>query len=104
MGILRRRSKNKITDYGSTTDGDKHFTEEGRVAEITVDLVPQVRAKMPEDEVNGSGDSIVSQMIKQPPHEHSLLEYEMFPRSVYGAGRSPPSSWKTCEICSPADA
>ena len=34
-------------------DGDGHFTEQGRVAEITVDLVLQARAKMSENEVNG---------------------------------------------------
>ena len=32
-------------------DGDRHFTEEGRVAEITFDLVPQARAKMSENKL-----------------------------------------------------
>ena len=39
------------------TDGDRHFTKEGRVAEITIDSVRQARAKMAENKVNGLEDS-----------------------------------------------
>ena len=48
-------------------DGDRHFLEEGRVAEITMDLVSQARAKMAENKVNGPEDSVVSGMIKHLP-------------------------------------
>ena len=52
-------------------DGDRHFvTEHGRVAEITIDLVLQARAKMSENKVNGPEDSIVSEMNKQWPQEN----------------------------------
>ena len=41
-------------------DGDRHFAEEGRVAEITIDLVLPARAKVAENKVNGPEDSIAS--------------------------------------------
>ena len=52
-------------------DGDRHFTEEGRVAGITVELVLQAGAKMTENKVNGLNDPIASDMIKQLPQELS---------------------------------
>ena len=55
-------------------DGNRHFAEQGSVAEITTDLVSQAWAKMSEHKVNRPADSIVSEMIKQLPQ-------------VYGAGR-----------------
>ena len=51
-------------------DGDGHFTEEERVAEITVHLVLQAKAKMAEERVHGPEDSIVTEMIKQLPQEN----------------------------------
>ena len=33
--------------------GDRQFTDDGRGAEITIDLVLQARAKMSENKVNG---------------------------------------------------
>ena len=45
-------------------DGDRHFTAEGRLAEMTIDLVLQARAELPENTVNGPEASIVSEMIK----------------------------------------
>ena len=47
----------------------RHFTEQGRVAEITIDLVSHARAKMSENKVIGPQDSIVSEMVKQLLHE-----------------------------------
>ena len=43
--------ENRIEYY--TKKGDQHFTDDGRRAEITIDLVLQARAKMSEIEVNG---------------------------------------------------
>ena len=48
--------------------GNQHFTEEGRNAEITVDLVLQARAKLSDDKVNGPEDAIVSEMIQKVAH------------------------------------
>ena len=42
----------------------KHFTEDGRVTEITIDLVLQAIAKMAENKVNWQEYSIAREMIK----------------------------------------
>ena len=44
--------------------GDQHFTDDGRGAKITVDLVLQATAKMSEYKVNGPEDAVASEMIK----------------------------------------
>ena len=49
--------------------GNRHFTVQGRVAKITIDLVLQARAKMPENKVIGPEDSVVSETIEQLPQE-----------------------------------
>ena len=49
--------------------GDQQFTVDGRRAEITIDPVLQARAKMTGNSVNGPGDRVVSEMIKQCPLE-----------------------------------
>ena len=46
-----------------------NFTEEGRTAEITLDLFLQAGAKMSDNKVHGPEDAIVSDMIKQLPLE-----------------------------------
>ena len=43
-----------------------HFTEEGRIVEITVDLVFTARARMAEERVTGLEDSVVAEIIKDP--------------------------------------
>ena len=43
----------------SEKKGNLQFTENGRNAEITVDLVLQVRAKLSENKVNGPEDALV---------------------------------------------
>ena len=45
----------------------EHFTEQGRVAEISVDLELQAKALLSDDKVRGPEDSVVSEMIKQLP-------------------------------------
>ena len=42
--------------------GDGHFTEDGRGAEIAVDLVLQARAKMSDNKVNGPEGADVSEI------------------------------------------
>ena len=73
---LQRHCEEMYTDQEETKEvqenrieyfkkkGEQQFTEEGRTAEITVDLVLQARAKMSDNKVNGPEDAIVSEMIK----------------------------------------
>ena len=68
------------------TYGDRHFTEDRGVAEITVDLVLQAMAKMVEERVNGPEDSIVTEMIKQFPPAN-LRNCKMLPRPLDESGR-----------------
>ena len=70
-----------------TEDGDRHFADQGRVAEITLDLVSQARAKMSEDTVKGPEDAIVSEVINQLPQENILRNHKMLSRTIHGAGR-----------------
>ena len=56
--------------------GNQQFTEEGRNAEIKVDLVLQARAKLSDNKVNGPEDAIVSEMIKKLPMEKSILLFK----------------------------
>ena len=75
--IRRRRKKYKKTEL--------NFTEEGRTAEITLDLVLQAGAKMSDNKVNGPQEAIVSDMIKQLPLEKDLHHYEVFSRTLLGS-------------------
>ena len=61
-------TKEKRIEYFWKTR-NQQFTEEGRKAEITVDLVLQARAKLSGNKVNGPEDAIVSEMIKRLPME-----------------------------------
>ena len=47
----------------------EHFTEQGRVAEISVDLELQAKALLSDNKVSGPEDNVVSEMIKQLPLE-----------------------------------
>ena len=49
--------------------GDRHFSEDGRGADITNDLLLQARAKMSENKVNGPGDAVANEMINQLSQE-----------------------------------
>ena len=53
--------KERIMKFKKT--GDRDFTEEGRVAEITVDLVLRAKARMAKD--SGLEDSVFAEMIKE---------------------------------------
>ena len=77
--------------------GDQQFTEEGRTAEITVDLVLQARAKMSDNKVNGLEDSIESELIKQFPLEKIYTISKCFQERFLGQMQSP-SSWKIVKL------
>ena len=67
--------------------GNQQFTEEGRNAEITVDLVLQARAKFSDDKVNGPEDAIVNEMIKKMLMEKSkqlrgAVKYDSWPDGI----------------------
>ena len=73
-GKLQRKPLSELYVDGKFTedrdDWQKETAEEdGRRAEITVDVVLQARAKMSENKVNGPEDAVVSEMIKQLPWE-----------------------------------
>ena len=74
---LRRHCEDMYTDQEETREvqekrvkyfkekGDRNITEDGRGAEITMDLVLQARAKMSENKVNGPEGAVASEMIKR---------------------------------------
>ena len=72
LWIPRKRFEEQEKDSEVRKNGERHFTEDGRVAQITIDLVLQARAKMAENKVNGPEDSIASEVIKQLPQENFL--------------------------------
>ena len=63
---------------------DRQFADDGRGAEITVDLALQARAKMSENKVNGPEDAVVSEM-------NMLLTF------LVGQMEAP-SSWKIVKL------
>ena len=67
MEETKEEQENRIEYFWKK--GNQQFTEDGRNAEITVDLVLQARAKLSENKVNGPEDAIVSEMIKRLPME-----------------------------------
>ena len=77
--------------------GDGHFTDEGRGAEITVDLVLQAKAKMSENKVNGPGDAVVSKMIKRLPLEKIHIITMCFQERLMDQ-MDAPSSWKFVKL------
>ena len=82
----KKPKKNRKTESNLWKKGNQQFTEDGRNAEITVDLVLQARAKPSENKVNGIEDAIVSEMIKRLPMEKILHYHEMFPGTFHGKG------------------
>ena len=68
--IPKKQGRCKKEDFSiSRREGDQQFTQDGRGAEITIDLVLQSREKMSDNRVNGPEDAVVSEMIKQLPQE-----------------------------------
>ena len=60
--VRRRREKYKKKELNQ-------FTDDGRRAVITVDLLLQANAKMSDNRVNGPEDAVVSEIIRQLPLE-----------------------------------
>ena len=77
--------------------GDQQFTEDGRNAEITVDLVLQAKARMSDNKVNGPEDAVVSEMIKQLPLEKICKIMQCFQERFMGQMEAP-SSWKIVKL------
>ena len=77
--------------------GNQQFTEEGRNAEITVDLVLQARVSLSENKVNRPEDAIVSEMIKKLPMEKIYTFMRWFQERFMGMMESP-SSWKVVKL------
>ena len=79
--------------------GDRHFTDDGRGAGITVDLVLLAKAQMWENKVNGPEDAVVTEMIKQLLVEKIFICYEVFSGTLMGQ-MDAPSSWKIVRLVS----
>ena len=91
MWKKQKKSKKKESNiFGGK--GNLQLTEEGRNADITVDLVLQARAKLSENKVNGPEDAIVSEMIKRLPMEKIYTFTKCFQGRFLGQMKSP-SSW-----------
>ena len=78
------------------TDGDRHFTEGGRVAEITIDL-SQAPVQMAENNVNGPSDSVLSEMIKQLAQE-KIYETTRCLQERFLEQKNAPDSWRTVRL------
>ena len=74
----------------------EHFTEQGRVAEISVRLELQAKALLSDNKVRGPQDSVVSEMIKQLPLEN-LRDYEVLPGTFPGV-RAGLGLLKDCQV------
>ena len=72
-------------------------TNDGRRAEITIDLVLQARIKMSENKVNGPEDAEVSEMIKQLPQEKFYVITKYF-QERFTVKVEAPSSWKIVKL------
>ena len=100
---LQRHCKEVYTDLEETKvvqkkkkecfkeKGNQQFTEDGRNAEITVDLVLQARAKLSDNKVNGPEDAIESEMIKKLPMERIFTKAMCFQERFMGWMESPSS-------------
>ena len=77
--------------------GNLQFTEDGRNAEVTVDLVLQARARLSKNKVNGPEDAIVSEMIKRLPMDKIYIKTKCFQERFLGRMESP-SSWKVVKL------
>ena len=93
---LQRRGAEVYVDPEETTEeqakwiakytkyGDRQFSEDGRVAGITVDLVLQARARMLENMGNVPEDAIVSEMIQLLPRENIYAITDAFQIGLWG--------------------
>ena len=94
----QKRKKNRKAELNTSEKrGNQQFIEEGRNAEITVDLVWQARAKLSEGKVNGPEDVIVSEMIKKLPMEKIYIIARCFQERFVDQMESP-SLWKAVKL------
>ena len=91
----KEEQERRIVKYSQ--DGNMHFSVEGRVVEITVDVVLQAKAKMSENKVNGPDDVIVSEMIKQLPQEKVYEVTRCFQQRFMGK-MDATNSWKIVKL------
>ena len=77
--------------------GNQQFTEDGRNAEITVDLVLQARTRLSDNKVNGPEDAIVSEMITRLSMEKIHTIARCFQERFLGLMESP-NSWKVVKL------
>ena len=80
--VTRDVQKKRIKHFKKR--GDQHFTDDGRRAEITVDLVLQAKAKMSENKVTRPEDAVVSEMIKQLLQEEVYFTTKCFQERFMG--------------------
>ena len=81
MWKKHKKSKTKELNV-SGRKGNLQLTENGRNAEITVDLALQARAKLGENKVNGPEDAIVSEMSRGCPRRRFTHKRSIF-RNVF---------------------
>ena len=89
----KKQKKSKKKELNVFKKWNQQFTEDGRNAEITVDLVLQARAKLSEHKINGPEDVAVSDVIKRLPIEKIYTVTMCFQERILGLVESP-SSWK----------
>ena len=77
--------------------GHRQSTEDGRRAEITVDLVLKARAKMSDNQGNGPEDTVASEMIKQLPLENININTKCLQERFMGHMEAQ-SSWKIVRL------
>ena len=85
--IKMKQEKCKTHELNIKKKGVRHFTDDGRGAEITVVLVLQARAELREDTVNGLEDVIV--IIKKVPMEQIYTIAKCFQERFMGQMESP---------------
>ena len=95
MEETKEEQENSIENFWKK--GNQQFTEDGRTAEITVELVLQASAKMSENKVNGPEDVILSEMIKRLPMEKIFTVTRCFQERFVGMMESP-NSWKVVNL------
>ena len=95
--IKMKQEKCKTHELNIKKKGVRHFTDDGRGAEITVVLVLQARAKMSENKVNAPEDAVVSDMIKLLPWEKIYIITRCIQERSMGQ-MDAPSSWKIVKL------
>ena len=89
--LIRRGRKKTRKNEHFKKKGDQQFKDDGRKAEITVDLILQARAHMSDNKVNGPEDTVVSEIIKQLPLEKIYIITRCFQERFMGQMEVPSS-------------